>query len=177
MEARRKYTILISGAATVFVLILLTEVADRGRQVLRSFNELREKMAMLLPPEVVQEKKADLIQQKERLTSLLAGRKSAFKHDEGGVFEFLSASARGSNIRLRSVTPGTPQELDQVTQIPFTLEIEGPYHSLAEFLNAVETGEFLVSIRKMTLTREGAPTALRGSVTGVAYVQSRKAPE
>lgn len=177
MEARRKYTILITGAATVFVFLLLTEVADRGGQVLRSFNELRDKKAMLFPPEVVQEKKADLIQQKERLTSLLAGRKSAFEHDEGGVFEFLSAGARESGIRLRSVTPGAPQELDQVTEIPFTLDIEGPYHRLAEFLNAVETGEFLVSIRKMTLAREGAPTALRGSVAGVAYVPSRKAPE
>ncbi len=177
MEARRKYTILITGAVIVFVILLLTEVADRGGQVLRSFYELREKNTMLLPPDVVQEKKADLIQQKERLTSLLAGRKSLFEHDEGGVFEFLSAGARDSGIRLLSVTPGTPQELDQVTEIPFTLVIEGPYHRLAEFLNAVETGEFLVSIRKMTLARGGAPTALRGSVAGVAYVPTRKASQ
>lgn len=175
MEARQKYTILISGTVIVFIFLLLTEIADRGGRVVDLFNELREKKAILLPGEVVQEKKADLTERKEKLTSLLAGRRGSFEHDEGGVFEFLSARARESSIRLRSVTPGAPQELDQVSEIPFTLEIEGPYHRLAEFLNAVETGEFLISIRKMTLAREGAPSALRGSVAGVAYLPSRMA--
>ena len=175
MREKRKCAVIVSAAGIAFLGLVSTEVADRVRDVFRLASELRMKQSTLLPLDKALEKRADLLARKERLTSLLASSANAFEHDEGGVFEFVSKEAQESSVQLRAVTPGTSQELDQITEVPFGLDVVAPYHRFAEFLNRLETGEFLVSIRKMTLGRDGAAPALRGTVSGVAYIPSRKA--
>jgi Tfp pilus assembly protein PilO len=175
MDARRKCAAIVSAAGIGFVALVSTEVADRARDVIGLASELRVKQSTLLPLDKALEKKADLLARKEKLTSLLASSANEFEHDEGGVFEFLSKEAQASSVQLRAVTPGTSQEIGEITEVPFGLDVVAPYHRFAEFLNCLETGEFMVSIRKMTLGRDGAAAALRGTVSGVAYIPSRKA--
>jgi len=174
MDAKRKCAVLISVAVIVFFALASTEIAERARDVIGLASELRVKQSTLLPLDEALEKKADLLARKVRLTSLLASSANAFEHDEGGVFEFVSKEAQASSVQLRAVTPGASQELEEITEVPFGLDVVAPYHRFAEFLNRLETGEFLVSIRKITLGREGLAPALRASVNGVAYVPTRK---
>src|SRR5258707_2428541 len=147
MPQKKKYQILIAAALVLCVYLASTEIIDRWAEVFRLHAIFIQKEETLLDPQVLAEKKMDLLARKRLLGSMLTKGTARYEQSETGVFEYLNASAKQSGIRFQSLTPLESQTSGQIREVGFKLQFSASYHHLGAFLNAVESRAVLSQVK------------------------------
>ena len=173
MSPKRKYQLLLAGVVFLFVYVTGTEVLDRWRDTYAQYSDFAQKQKEVLEPSILAEKKLGLIVQRDSLTGLLTEDRGDYDQSQTGVFEFLAATARTTNVRMESVVPLSVQNEGQVENVGFHLIVSGGFHDVGFYLNALEGGAMSVNIRKLELSN-GGKALLHADMEGVASVFPRK---
>lgn len=160
--------VLISAA---FIYVLSTEVAGRWEETFGLYDQVREKKKEMLNPDELKAKKSSLIDQNERLSSVLTKGVRTYNQNENGVFEYLNSNAKSNSVVFESLIPKESVNSAQSREFAFKVDFQASYHQLGRFVNAIETGSVPVNIVKMEIvTDPSKPSKLHVSSEGKAYL-------
>ncbi len=76
---------------------------------------------------------------------------------QGDFINYMQSTALANQIRLLSMTPGTPtrDESLPIIRLPIRVKLECSYFKLLDFLKALENSERLINIKNFTATSIG----------------------
>lgn len=167
--------LLVLGAVRVIYLPVLARIGERRA----ALQELTVKIAegtILIESATAHEAALQELQARSRA---LEGRLSD-EQSLATVLETIAGQANAYRLELVAVQPRTDVHGQQplalgpdlrVRAIPLSLQVTGRYRQVGEFLAALHEAPFLVSVRKVTMTRqqEGS-AALQGDVELAVYL-------
>jgi Tfp pilus assembly protein PilO len=169
MTIVRRYQVLSVCVVALFLYLLQGEAFDRWDGAIRLYKEVeaREKDDAT----TLAVRKKSLIAREDSLRSLIAGKSNQYDQSETGVLEFLNASARDNGLAFQSLTPLFPPKKGQVREVVFTIHLLTGFHSVARFINTIETGPLIVRIQTLQLSIAAKNSAQLGAeIGGTAYI-------
>lgn len=93
------------------------------------------------------------------------------RRDLSSFLRNLTAPEAQDGVAFLSITPLPPEKRGELQELPFTLELEGTYQSLARYLARLETLPRLVTVRRVTLeVAAGTTGTLRASIAAATFV-------
>jgi Tfp pilus assembly protein PilO len=175
MSQKKKYQLFIALAVVLFVYVVATEVADRIGKTFRLYAALEAKEQSMLKPEALAEKRVNLISRKRALTLIVTKGAGTYEQNETGVFEYLNASAKKTDVRFESLVPIDAQTNGQIKEVGFKLNFSTQYHHAGAFLNTVETGAMLVRMRQIEIALHSVSSStVEVNAEGIAYIVPAK---
>lgn len=93
------------------------------------------------------------------------------RRDLASFLRNLTAPEVEDGIVFLSITPLPPEQRGELQELPFTLELEGTYQSLTNYLTRLEALPRLVTVQSVTLVgAPDKPVVLRASIAAATYV-------
>ena len=174
MSERRKYHLSTGVVLLLGFYVFMTEVLGRWTDTYQTVNELRAKEVAILEPDQIAQKKLRLVAEKTAVLGRISLASKVYDQNETGVFEFLSAAAKESNMRFESLIPAESESNGEFRQIGFRITTRAGFHRIGKFVNQVEMGILNVRLERIELTADDPYSAqLEVNVGGSAYVFPR----
>lgn len=171
MNQLQRYRLILVVLSVVFLYLVSTEVPERWGSALTVWAGIREKQDRIGDPEQLGERRDALLSRRELLSSSMLQRSGEYEQTQTGVFEFLTACARQTQIRLESVTPLKPKANGQHEEIPLVIQFHDTFHRIGTFINIIENGAIPVKFTKLEIaTRQPAKSQLEVKIEAIAYV-------
>lgn len=93
------------------------------------------------------------------------------KKEVADVVDTLNDLGKKTRVNLTSIVPGPTKTQTLFIEIPYAIQLEGNYHSVARFLAAMAVSERIFNERNVNLTRAGTAGAnpLEATFTLLSY--------
>ena len=146
-----------SGALYYTVFKSQREQNDAARQALQS--KLRENAEL----EAYRPKLAEMERQLTNLKQQLEIERRIVPDEKevDGLMRAVSAEARRSGIEIRRYTARPYATKDFYTEVPFEVELDGPYYSMLGFFDHVGKLERIVNVSNLTVATTKKPAAAK----------------
>ena len=164
------YYLLTLGIILLGCYLLVTEIFDRWMGVITEYEEITRKEESFSKPEALAEEKALLLKRKAALASSLSRGENSFEPNQTGVVEYLNECSKEARVPIESLTPNELQSNDFIKEMGFKITGRGRYHELGRLLNAIETGQFLVRLRKVEFGKAAKGSDLIATIEGSAFL-------
>lgn len=114
-----------------------------------------------------------------RLNTTLIELASTSELPEADVLPYIQRRAQASGVTLEMVRPGATDTVQAVQSTPLSIELEGRFHSIGQFLSSLENGTHPVELRTVHIYADkGAPSKLRAQLemNSFAVMSANQAP-
>ena len=81
----------------------------------------------------------------------------------------LGSLARKNNVEIRSFLPGGPSQKEYYIEVPYTLSMQGTYHSIARFFASVALEERIFNVRNVIYGVPNTEGKLTVTYTLISY--------
>jgi type IV pilus assembly protein PilO len=150
-----------SGALYYTVFKSQREQNDAARQTLQ--NKLRENAEL----EAYRPKLADMERQLANLKQQLEIERRIVPDEKevDGLMRSVAAEARKSGIEVRRYTSRPYNTKDFYTEVPFEIEMDGPFYSMVGFFDRVAKLERIVNVSNLLVASTKRPTDAKAKKT------------
>jgi Tfp pilus assembly protein PilO len=89
----------------------------------------------------------------------------------------ITAQARRKSLKMTAFRPQRPQTLETITELPFSVQLSGPYLSVREVVSALNTPQSKIALRSLQMaSSDGASSAVTATLAFSAYTVLPKKP-
>lgn len=93
------------------------------------------------------------------------------------VLENITAQARRKSLKMTAFRPQRPQTLETLTELPFSVQLSGPYPAVREVVSALNTPQSKIALRSLQMaSSDGATSAVTATLAFSAYTVLPKKP-
>ena len=167
MSGVKQWAVLVAGTALVTVGLYFTLFKSQRDQNAAAQQKLEAKMKENAELEAYQPKLAEIERQLVSLKQQLDIERRIVP-DEKEVDNFmrmLDAEASQAGVEIRRYTAETTAQKDFYTEVPFELELDGPYYSMLNFFDRVGKLERIVNVSKLLVASTRKPTEAKAKKT------------
>jgi len=167
MSGLKQWAVLLAGAALVTVALFFTVFKTQREANAQAEQELQTKLRENAELEAYKPKLAEIERQLASLKQQLEIERRIVP-DQKEVDNFiktLDAEAMKAGVELRRYTakPVTPR--DYYTEVPFEVELDGPYYSMLNFFDRVGKLERIVNMSGLLVSTTKKPTDAKAKHT------------
>ena len=167
MSGLKQWAVLLAGAALVTVALFFTVFKTQREANAQAEQELQTKLRENAELEAYKPKLAEIERQLASLKQQLEIERRIVP-DQKEVDNFiktLDAEAMKAGVELRRYTakPVTPR--DYYTEVPFEVELDGPYYSMHTFFDRVGKLERIVNMSGLLVSTTKKPTDAKAKHT------------
>jgi type IV pilus assembly protein PilO len=167
MAGVKQWAVLVAGTALVSVGLYFTLFKSERDQNAAAQQKLEAKMKENAELEAYRPKLAEIERQLVSLKQQLDIERRIVP-DEKEVDNFmrmLDAEAGKAGIEIRRYTAQPSAQKDFYTEVPFEMELDGPYYSMLNFFDRVGKLERIVNISKLLVASTRKPQDARAKKT------------
>ncbi|MBC7808298.1 MAG: type 4a pilus biogenesis protein PilO [Akkermansiaceae bacterium] len=89
----------------------------------------------------------------------------------------ITAQARRKSLKMTAFRPQRPQTLETLTELPFSVQLSGPYPAVRDVVAAMNTPRSRIALRSLQMaSSDGASSAVTATVAFSAYTVLPKKP-
>lgn len=82
----------------------------------------------------------------------------------------ITAQARRKSLKMTAFRPQRPQTLETLTELPFSVQLSGPYLAVREVVSALNTPQSKIALRSLQMaSSDGASSAVTATLAFSAY--------
>jgi type IV pilus assembly protein PilO len=167
MSGIKQWVVLVAGTALVTVGLYFTLFKSQRDQNAAAQQKLEAKMKENAELEAYRPKLAEIERQLVSLKQQLDIERRIVP-DEKEVDNFmrmLDAEASKAGVEIRRYTSQPTAQKDFYTEVPFELELDGPYYSMLNFFDRVGKLERIVNISKLLVASTHKPSEAKAKKT------------
>lgn len=159
MPGLKQWGMLLAGAVLVTVALYFLVFKSQQNANDTAQHKLQEVMRENAELERYRPKLADMERQVANLKQQLAIEQRIVPDDKevDNFMKMLDGEARKAGIEIRSYTAQPVVTKDFYSEVPFQLELDGPYYSVLNFFNQVSKLERIVNISGLELASTKKP--------------------
>lgn len=169
-----RWRVILYLSVLLFLYLLFAYLVPSVKELLQLEHAIRENNRRIQEVEEWQEKsvllKAHNRKLKKQLDQLLFNYRQPFQ--VSAIMSFLNQAAEKSGIDFLTIKPQKKKVYKRHQTLPIQLEINACYHSLARFINNLETSSILIKIERLRIFSQSmVSNQLRVEMTISVYYQ------
>lgn len=167
MSGLKQWAVLLAGAALVTVALFFTVFKTQREANAQAEQELQTKLRENAELEAYKPKLAEIERQLASLKQQLEIERRIVP-DQKEVDNFiktLDAEAMKAGVELRRYTAKPTAARDYYTEVPFEVELDGPYYSMLNFFDRVGKLERIVNMSGLLVSTTKKPTDAKAKHT------------
>ena len=167
MSGVKQWAVLVTGTALVTVGLYFTLFKTQRDQNAAAQQKLETKMKENAELEAYRPKLAEIERQLVSLKQQLEIERRIVP-DEKEVDNFmrmLDAEASKAGVEIRRYTADPTAQKDFYTEVPFEMELDGPYYSMLNFFDRVGKLERIVNVSKLLVASTRKPSEAKAKKT------------
>lgn len=160
MSGIKQWGAALGGAALVTAALYFTVFKSERDQNAAAQQKLEAKMKENAELQAYQPRLAEIERQLASLKQQLEIERRIVPDDKevDGFMRMLDAEASKAGIEIRRYTAQPTSQKDFYTELPFELEIDGPYYSMLNFFDRVGKLERIVNVSNLLVATTRKPT-------------------
>jgi Tfp pilus assembly protein PilO len=93
------------------------------------------------------------------------------------VLNDITAQARRKSLKMTAFRPQRPQTLETLTELPFSVQLSGPYPAVRDVVAALDTPQSKIALRSLQMaSSDGGSSAVTATLAFSAYTVLPKKP-
>jgi len=167
MSGLTQWAVLLAGAAVVTAALYFTVFKSQREANARAEQDLQAKLQENAELEAYRPKLAEIERQLASLKQQLEIERRIVpdQKEVDGFIRLLDAEALKSGIELRRYTAKPVAPRDYYTEVPFEVELDGPYYSMLNFFDRVGKLERIVNMSGLLVSTVKKPTDAKAKHT------------
>ena len=167
MSGLKQWASLAAGAALVTGALYFTMFKTQREANATAQQSLEAKLRENAELETYRPKLAEIERQVASLKQQLAIERRIVPDEKevGGFMKMLDAEAMKAGIELRRYTAKPTSSKDFYTEVPFEMELDGPYYSMLNFFDKVGKLERIVNVSALLVSTTKKPSDAKAKHT------------
>jgi len=167
LSGLKQWGVVIAGGALVTAALYYTVFKSQREQNEKAQHTLEDKVRENNELESYRPKLKDIERQLASLKQQLEIERRIVPDDKqvDGFIEMLDAEAQKAGVELRRYTAKPTAAKEYYTEMPFDLELDGPYYSMLNFFDRVGKLERIVNMSGLLVSTTKNPTGAKAKHT------------
>lgn len=167
MSGLKQWAVVVAGAALVTAGLYYTVFKTQRDQNEAAQQKLEAKMKENAELEAYRPKLAEIERQLASLKQQLDIERRIVPDEKevDGFMRMMDAEASKAGIEIRRYTSKPPAQKDFYTEVPFEMELDGPYYSMLSFFDRVGKLERIVSVSNLLVSTTRKPSDAKAKKT------------
>src|SRR5215831_9115341 len=167
MSGVKQWAVLVAGTALVSVGLYFTLFKSERDQNAEAQQKLESKMKENAELESYRPKLAEIERQLASLKQQLDIERRIVPDEKevDGFMRMMDAEASKAGIEIRRYTAQPTSQKDFYTELPFEMELDGPYYSMLNFFDRVGKLERIVNVSSLLVSTTRKPSDAKAKKT------------
>src|SRR5271169_3291207 len=167
LSGLKQWAVVVFGGALVTVALYFTVFKNQSDKNAAAQHALQDKVRENNELESYRPKLKDIERQLANLKQQLEIERRIVPDEKqvDGFIESLDAEAQKAGVELRRYSAQPTSQKEYYTEVPFTIDLDGPYYSMLNFFDRVGKLERIVNISGLLVATTKKPTEAKAKHT------------